>query len=247
MSGCANQAGKNSELTYKKFYYSNNVLKKEGYFNSKMRPVDTLKSYTEDGKLKSTEVYDSSGKLNGLSTYYYPSGEVVKRKSFQNDILDGLVVDYYKSGKTMSVIHAKSGFYVGDKIHFFENGKYEAYNFLDFYGHNLIYWRYDSASQKRIEQNGNQLLVDSIVYYKDSIYLSFLLAHPPFTKNDIHIDELSDAKKTLGSQNIPDTSFLFNITFLHKPALKSVVLRISQYDSLTGKSNEINNLYNFHD
>ncbi|WP_315815566.1 hypothetical protein [Paraflavitalea speifideaquila] len=234
ITGCKNDPP-DPNKTYQKFYYDNGVIMKEGYFDKQARPVDTLKSYSVDGKLKWLEVYDTSSHLNGLSLLYYPNGVVEQKKSYHNNVLNGEVFNYYESGKLKSVGYAAGGLLQGDRYHYYENGNYKAYNFLDFSEHNAMVHLFDSASKERVDRKGDHLVIDSVLFQGDSIQLEFLLAHPPYSVNEIQLVKMGADNKPVQTMAIPDSARHFKINLLKDPSFKSLILSVAQFDSITGK------------
>jgi hypothetical protein len=243
MAGCNTDK---AERNYRKYYHDNGILMKEGYFNADLKPVDTLKTYTIDGKLQWVEIYDENGKLNGESLLFYPNGEIEQRKYFSHNILHGPLYTYFPNGKIKTRGQMRNGILQGDRFYFYEDGSYQSYNFLDFYGRNAIVHEFDSATKTRTKQTGDYIVIDSIVYRGDSIYLDFLLSHPPFSRNEIVIKEL-ESEETVSTIVVQDSADLFRLKFLKKPLVSSILLEVSQYDSIDRKKSEFNNRYNLRD
>ncbi len=76
------------------FYYKQGVANKHGFYQ------DTVKSFYCNGSvLRSVEVYDEKGNLNGVATYYYPSGQLREKVRYRDNVRFGNATSYYKNGK----------------------------------------------------------------------------------------------------------------------------------------------------
>ncbi|HET9057778.1 MAG TPA: hypothetical protein VFN30_13110 [Chitinophagaceae bacterium] len=233
---------------FKKSYYNNGNLKSEGFFNKQGLPIDTLKTYDSIGThLKRLEVYDTAGNLNGVSLLFYPNGNVEQKRYFLKNRFSDTILNYYENGTLKSIGFTKDDHLYGDKLYFYQNGKIKGYNFFDFFEHNLLYHFYDSLSGKRIEALGDQIMVDSTEYIRDSITLDFFVAHPPFTSNRLLIEKLDNNNKIIDSFALPDTAKINHFKFYKSLNLKSILLRIIQYDSILKKEKEINYMQTFAD
>lgn len=120
-----------SKNGYNKFYYENGVLSSEGTMRDG-KPDGYWKNYYDNGKLKIEgnrkdflldsiwKFYDVKGKItksvsykegkkNGLTTVYDTSMNVVTIENYANDLKEGLQRNFYKTGKTKSVIPFEKG------------------------------------------------------------------------------------------------------------------------------------------
>jgi len=73
--------------------YENGQIASEGIFSKSLNdwswsvPHGVVRSYYEDGTLKSEEVYDERGIRTGPSCYYSRKGELVRRLQYADDRL----------------------------------------------------------------------------------------------------------------------------------------------------------------
>ena len=74
-------------------YYENGQVAREGVFSKSQNdwgwsvPHGTVRSYYENGALKSEEVYDERGIRSGASNYYNSKGLLIKRLLYLDDRL----------------------------------------------------------------------------------------------------------------------------------------------------------------
>lgn len=132
----SNRVNKDLFKKLKEEYYPNGKMKFIGAYNDSI-PVGLHKSYSEDGKIVNAKEYDDYGNLTAEGTYnekgrkhgdwiyYYNTGEIKSKGSYNNNRKDGKWVYYYQSGKK-----EQEGSYIKGKLDktwvwFFENGQIE--------------------------------------------------------------------------------------------------------------------------
>ena len=87
---------------YWKNYHKNGKLKIEG--NRKNFQLDSIwKFYDEKQRIQKSITY-KEGKKNGLLIQYDTSQKILSTETYSNDIVEGLKRNFYKSGKTKSVV-----------------------------------------------------------------------------------------------------------------------------------------------
>ncbi len=73
--------------------YENGQIASEGIFSKSLNdwswsvPHGVFKTYYEDGKLKSEEVYDERGIRTGTSCYFNKKGELIRKLEYRDDRL----------------------------------------------------------------------------------------------------------------------------------------------------------------
>ena len=76
------------------FYYKQGVANHHGFYQ------DTVRSfYCKGNSLRSVEVYDDKGNLNGVVTHYYPAGQLQEKARYRDGIKFGNATSFYKTGK----------------------------------------------------------------------------------------------------------------------------------------------------
>lgn len=232
---------------YKRFYYKNGRIKEEGFYNKLNKPIDTLRGYSSTGQLSWLAVYDDSSRLHGTNVVFFANGLMEQKRHYRENVLNGEFMSFYPNGQMRSTCNYRDGLIQGDKLHFYEDGLIKAYNFYDFKERNCRVHYFDSSTKKRIQDDGYQIVDDSIAFIGDTVYLTFLVSHPPFSSNQISISEVNKSGVRINFRNVPDTSGYFNISFFEKPLPKSLIFEVLQYDSLTGKKKEFNTIYQLHE
>lgn len=88
--------------------------------------VDIEKEYFNDQTLKSETKY-IAGLKEGESIHYYPSGEVMAKQTFHNDVLHGVYEQFYEDGNIMTKGVFRDGLLDGIYKIFYRNNllKYE--------------------------------------------------------------------------------------------------------------------------
>lgn len=69
------------------------------------------------------EILYQNGDLHGLSTYYYPSGQIERQEPYLRGNLEGVVTTYYASGKLRSKTHFVQGKKEGPSLGYFSSGE----------------------------------------------------------------------------------------------------------------------------
>lgn len=69
-------------LSHRREYFENGVLFRDGLYSKSQAhwgwdiPIGTIKTFDEKGTLRTEELYDETGSLNGESKYFTPKGEL---------------------------------------------------------------------------------------------------------------------------------------------------------------------------
>jgi antitoxin component YwqK of YwqJK toxin-antitoxin module len=87
---------KKGELDYAG-YYPDGVLKATGIFTAEGKK-GLWKYYDEYGNLKSEEMQDAHGKLDGPLKKYYPNGKVKEEQTYKQDLQEGHYISYFSNG-----------------------------------------------------------------------------------------------------------------------------------------------------
>lgn len=121
----------NNPNGYNKFYYDNGAISSEGFMKDG-KPEGYWKNYHKNGKLKIEgnrknfqldsiwKFYDEKGRItksinykvgkkNGVSANYDTLQKVVNSETYVNDIKQGFLRTFYKSGKTKSIMPYDKG------------------------------------------------------------------------------------------------------------------------------------------
>lgn len=146
-----------TENGYKNYYNAyDNHLEKSIKLNDKMEKEGVIKTFYNNGKLKSIGYITKKEKYNGRYREYYETGELLKEAVYNNGILQGEVKTYYKNGKLKSIIPYKNGIIEGVRSFYYKNGNpKEKYNYIDGKENGTGYLYYKNG---KIKQEENYLL-----------------------------------------------------------------------------------------
>ena len=89
----------------------------------KLKPHGTWVYFFEDGKTTKLKENYENGKLQGIRTTFYPSGNKSLEESYQINLITGPVKNYYEDGKLLSVCEYKSSRQHGLYTSFYPNGQ----------------------------------------------------------------------------------------------------------------------------
>lgn len=217
---------------FKVKYYDDGIKKSEGYYKNDTVLIDTFKMYSSNGKIAYVEVYNGDGKLDGQCYYYSSKGNLEQTKTFSKGELTGFIIDYYDNGLVKTKSWVNNGIFQGDVIHYSLNGKPKLYNFYDFKQRNIVFKEYDTISGNVILKQGKEILVDTLEEKGDTLFFTFLLSHPPYTKNILSLEELNDSKKALKKHIIIDSVPFVKFNVVKYPEMASIKVTASQYDSI---------------
>lgn len=221
-------------------YYPSGKIKRRGHFLNDSIPVDTVQSFYENGKIQSIGVYDSTGKLNGVSYIYHENGTIKQQLNYVQGLLDGALVDYDSNGS----VYAK-GYYYQDRMvgdyYLMKNDKVFLNAFYDFKGRKINHIEYDSIGNI----NGNfrqKIYLDSISVQMDSgnhysYRILLIISNPLRSKNEISISYIGPANNILAVESVyPNDAPYVILNKRFKSDLASIKIFGSQYDSILQKS-----------
>lgn len=78
-------------VSHRKEFFENGILFREGLYTKGQGdwgwdiPMGTVKTFFDDGVLKSSEVYDEFGNREGESIYFNKKGEMLKKITYRAD------------------------------------------------------------------------------------------------------------------------------------------------------------------
>lgn len=98
-------------ITYEISAYTNGTL------------TGTRKLHYPDGNLELEETYNEKGELNGPYVTYYKNGQVMVKKNYKNNILEGEVTVYYENGQLKEKVLFTNNQENGPFTEYFQNGK----------------------------------------------------------------------------------------------------------------------------
>ncbi|OQX78816.1 MAG: hypothetical protein B6D61_04655, partial [Bacteroidetes bacterium 4484_249] len=80
-----------------KEYYPNGAVKSVGTYDKGKR-IDVWKFYHPNGQLEQTGTYNRDGKEDGIWTWYYATGDLLREESYFNGMIDGYSTEYDEFG-----------------------------------------------------------------------------------------------------------------------------------------------------
>lgn len=107
-------------------YYSNRTLSYEVTFKNGIRQ-GLMKSFYPGGKVRQTFWYEK-GLKEDTAVWFYEEGEVFRRTPFKRDSMNGIQIQYYKSG----AVRAKMNFVNGLRTPYFEEFTSEGKKITDY-------------------------------------------------------------------------------------------------------------------
>lgn len=222
----------------KKYYPSGNLMSYGNYIHDTI-PVDTLITFSEDGKLFSREVFDSKGK-SIIAIQYYKNASLKKIINYEHGKANNFSYEFTETGKVSYKYFYYNDQQVGDIYGFDQNGNIDYYGFLDFEGHNMNLVTYDKGN-KILKDIRHAIFIDSLEIYTDSAdhnrttSLLLIISNPPQCKSKLKIDYLSKNEYLIHSDSISTKNYCLAIeTFPDTIGL--VRITGSQYDSIKMKT-----------
>ena len=114
-------------------YYKNGNIKDEIIKDKRNFKIYTIKTYYENGKVDSKQVYwgakllDKNKKpFNGVYKYYYQNGNIRKEETYKNGKMNGPLKEYYKNGNLkFEFMTTERNRYVSGKS-YYEGGQIES-------------------------------------------------------------------------------------------------------------------------
>ena len=92
-------------------------------FETLIAQIDTLKTYYENGKIKSAIPF-LNGVREGEAVFYYEDGTVKKERNYINDKVEGLVKIYYPNANMQELYNIENGKRHGPATHFDSTGNH---------------------------------------------------------------------------------------------------------------------------
>ncbi len=227
-----------------KKYYPSGELKSYGYYIHDTIPIDTINNFFENGKRSSLMVYDSSGILHGQTIFYFQNGNVYQIINYNRGLSNNFFYEFIENGGLKSKIFFINDLQLGDSYAYNNTGsKSIIYNFYDFKGHNINFIEYDSLSGRIIKDERQNIFIDSIHAYNDSLDkehersydVQIVISNPPKCRSLVKIDYVSKNGFITRTDSIAGLPY-----YSKKERLSDSILTIkifgSQYDSLKDKS-----------
>jgi len=108
---------------YRKYYEGSKVIKIEGQVKNN-QPHRIWRTYYSSGNLESVVNYDK-GAVNGEIFFYYDEKRNIKRieASYDNNLLDGIYMEYWKNGAQKAKLSYEDGKLYGKAEYFYPSGK----------------------------------------------------------------------------------------------------------------------------
>lgn len=93
-------------------------------FSCHHEKIKVFKRFFNDGKIATANIYDNaSDTLNYIEEGYYNTGKLFRRGKYVNGKKDGLWEWWFENGKKSDEATLQQGIYVGQRKHWFPNGK----------------------------------------------------------------------------------------------------------------------------
>ncbi len=108
------------ELTYVG-YHPNGVMGATGNYY-KSNKTGAWQYFNQFGVLERDFRYAENGKLNGITTFYFATGEIELTQQYSDDQADGYVVEYHKNGNIFREGFNLNGQAVGEWKYYYANG-----------------------------------------------------------------------------------------------------------------------------
>lgn len=97
--------------------HHNGQVRQEGYFDlEKEAYSNKLKTYYEDGAVRSVLSFDQGGSMNGLQQVYHNNGNLAMTFTMSKDTLDGAMVQYDDAGSPVYKESFENGLSKGNKF-----------------------------------------------------------------------------------------------------------------------------------
>jgi MORN repeat variant len=231
--GCKNNK------TYKAdFFPETKKIKSEGYYiNGK--PVDTFKTYFENGKIDFSEVYNEKGLLHGEARFYYSNGTVDQVFNYAEGKREGAFTSYWPNGG----VKIKGFFFndkpTGDATYFDKFGRLKQYNFSDFSNNGFMVCQYDSSGKVSGNDDHDFYFLDSIYTVKgenlDTVKTLILISHQPKTFLQLKIDNIGRSGQIVKTQNVETKEQLVYFNNLVTKDVDTIKLTGIRYDSAADK------------
>ena len=105
-------------------YSKTNTIKAEGTVKNQL-PVGIWRTYYPSGNLQSVISYNEDGEVDGELFYYFDKKPLAKmaEMTFDDDILSGLYIEYWKNGAQKAKLKYKNGHLHGDAFYYNQAGQ----------------------------------------------------------------------------------------------------------------------------
>ena len=231
---------KNARRFKQEYYPGTKVLKSEGYYIKNI-PIDTIKRYSKEGWLESTDVYDSNGTLNGECRTFYPNGVPSQIFDYRHGRENGRGIFLREDGTRDVVGLFYHGKPMGDVYYYDTLNALKSYNFLGFNKELLMACKYDPDGARRVEKD-DFYFIDSVTMGKgkngvDTIKTLLLISHEPKTSmKKIRVDNVGGDGRIIQTKEIDadvPLAYYKNVASPEVDTIKEIGVR---YDSVSGKS-----------
>lgn len=164
----------------------------------KNRP-NIVKTYYQNGKLRSAIAYIKDSIKDGRALYYYPSGQIKREEFYRDDVLDSSFKEYHENGKLKRKgNYSFGGNIMGSFYYYNETGNLRAYNAKDYLGKTFYVVKFNQLGAK-VKEDGIAVSpsVGSLNYKKiyrpsDTLDLIFSIAEPPGYRDVVIIEEINE-------------------------------------------------------
>ena len=140
----------------------------EGFYKEDLK--DSCWKYFDKDNNKILEENYSSGKLNGKSFSWYPSGQIHSESDFKNDTMVGLFKIWYPNGQLNSITTRDcNGLENGESIIYHENGNLKQVGiFLNGSFHDTWIECYENGQKESIKKYNNDIKTGEWVFFNEN-------------------------------------------------------------------------------
>ena len=194
-----------------------------------------------NGNLKSIEIYNDSGFLEGKNKYYYQNGMPSREIDYENGVPEGTYYSFYSSGSLKKKVFFVKNKQVGNAYFYDSSGKIRTYNFIDFLGNLLLFNDYDTLGNIiKTEGLHDIFFIDStqLVEGQNSLEIEslILVSMPPKTSINIKYNLKSKSGEILSSENLVLESPLISVKKLLAENINQLEIAGERYDSILKSS-----------
>lgn len=226
----------------KKSIFLENDIRAEGNILNDSIFQGLIKFYdTRTNKLVSQTEYDK-GLENGLSTSFYPNGNISSEMNYKDGKLSGYSKFYDSSSKLSNIQYSYYDLNVGPLISF-KDGKPSTFDFYSFDNELLFSLRYDSIGSKRITDlkkdffffKKTNVLIDSNAKNEYLIYL----VNPPNYHFQYSLCVVNDSFEIIKRLKIFNESNVWEHFDINPTQLRTnhhFVLKLELADSINGRA-----------
>jgi len=219
-------------------YYDSHSKKSEGYYINN-RPIDTLRTFYENGTIKSLEIFNTNSELNGVCKYYYENGVLSEAIPYDRNKKSG----DYESFLSNGVLLKRAFFYedlpMGDAFYFDSvSGKIKYYNFSNFDNKGLLLCEFNNNGEI-IKEDEDFFFLDSINFNRkvlnDSVKVLMLISHRPKSRLALKIESLDANEKILASKDVDTKERLVKFNFPSFETSNRIRTTSIRYDSINAR------------